>query len=330
MRAAACVAAAAACLAVAAHAAPPPFVGDPSTCPSGTNTACTGNATCCKMKYSGSGYGCCHLPNAVCCDRSHTIMPTGDPVQNCCPENYRCVQTGTYSATCVPPPATPPRANESALAVCTPGPRYAPTDKGQNPGGLKSCLVIGDSVSIGYTPNVIAALNASGTCYVQHSPWAGGGGAASTGNGLNCIEEFLRTSSYQEVRWDAIFFNFGLHNLGNDTASEQQYAQQLTAITERLVTTGSKLLYGLTTPQMDFHRAGNFAVEDDNKAAAAIMAAHKVPVLDLYTVITDHCGKVYTDCDICRVEPCSYHYKPAGYQLLGDAVAAGIAKLLQS
>lgn len=38
-------------------------------------------------------------------------------------------------------------------------------------------IVIGDSVSIGYTPVVAQMLNT--TIFVQHSPWAGGGGALS-------------------------------------------------------------------------------------------------------------------------------------------------------
>ena len=44
--------------------------GDGSYCPDGN--------TCCKL--SGEGYGCCPLPNAVCCS---------DGV-HCCPNGYTC------------------------------------------------------------------------------------------------------------------------------------------------------------------------------------------------------------------------------------------------
>lgn len=100
--------------------------------------------TGCKMQYSNTKYGCCHLENAVCwyvtrglffgcalfawpllltdrcelapcSDGSHTIMPTGDAIQNCCPENYKCVATSVYSAVCVPP--SQPAPNVSALQV---------------------------------------------------------------------------------------------------------------------------------------------------------------------------------------------------------------------
>ena len=47
-------------------------------------------------------------------------------------------------------------------------------------------------------------------------------------------------------------------------------------------------------------------VEDLNAIANVVMAARGVPVLDLYTLVTDHCGAVpYEDCDWCRKHPCS-------------------------
>ena len=51
--------------------------------------------------------------------------------------------------------------------VCTPGPEFGPKDPVHNPHGLPSCIIIGDSVSIGYTPDVIAQLEASRVCFVQ-------------------------------------------------------------------------------------------------------------------------------------------------------------------
>lgn len=38
--------------------------------------------------------------------------------------------------------------------------------------------------------------------------------------------------------------------------------------------------------------------------------------------MTDHCGDVYTDCDICRVHPCQYHYNPAGMDAQAKVIAA--------
>ena len=46
---------------------------------------------------------------------------------------------------------------------------------------MPNMIAIGDSVSIGYTPQVAALLN--GSVQVQHSPWGGGGGADDVANG---------------------------------------------------------------------------------------------------------------------------------------------------
>jgi hypothetical protein len=52
-------------------------------CPGG-KSQCPEDNTCCKL-VSGD-YGCCPLPNAVCCS----------DLEHCCPEGYRCdVSAGT-------------------------------------------------------------------------------------------------------------------------------------------------------------------------------------------------------------------------------------------
>ena len=51
-------------------------------CPNGSGS-CLDNQTCCKLP-SSDGYGCCPLPNAVCCNNGH-----------CCPNDYACQDDGT-------------------------------------------------------------------------------------------------------------------------------------------------------------------------------------------------------------------------------------------
>ena len=65
-------------------------------------------------------------------------------------------------------------------------------------------------------------------------------------------------------------------------------------------------------------------VEDMNAIAREVLAPFKIPVLDLYTLVTAHCGAVYFDCDICRMTPCSYHYNDAGMKAQAAVVAAAI------
>jgi hypothetical protein len=121
-------------------------------------------------------------------------------------------------------------------------------------------------------------------------------------------------------------YSFGLHDLSNGTFCEEVYTRQLLNITTRLLATGSKLQYALTTPFMPKRVLGNTVVEDMNKIASKMMTSKGIPLVDLYSTVTSHCGAIYTDCDICRKHPCSYHYNAAGM----DAQAAVVAAAFQA
>ena len=64
------------------------------------------------------------------------------------------------------------------------------------------------------------------------------------------------------------------------------------------------------------------------------MAARAIATLDLHTVVTDVCAPGsapphrYANCSICRVQPCSFHYTPAGYNLLAAPIAAKVRAML--
>eukprot|EP01050_Picozoa_sp_SAG11_P002969 SAG11_NODE_158_length_14064_cov_6.063860_7_plen_103_part_00 len=68
--------------------------------------------------------------------------------------------------------------------VCKTGPPQPYSAK------LKNVLVVGDSVSIGYTPFIASMMAA--TALVQHSPWGGDGGAEETLYGAHCINNLVR------------------------------------------------------------------------------------------------------------------------------------------
>lgn len=142
-----------ACL-VIAHAAAQQW---PSLCANGSDawssTRCPSSATCCSNAFSFSGKGCCPWPNAVCC-------PAG---YQCCPQSTTCVlkSGSSYNAVydCTKADGTVVSTDD---AVCKPGVTrpMSPT--------LKNVLVIGDSLSIGYTPHLAAAL--ADVADVQHAP----------------------------------------------------------------------------------------------------------------------------------------------------------------
>ena len=208
---------------------------------------------------------------------------------------------------------------------CKPGPQRAGAP------GRRNCLVVGDSVSIGYTG--VAAKALADVCDVQHGPWdEHDGGALNTLYGVACLDDWLVTQNQTAVRWDAVLFNFGLHELDDNSTAwiEGQYVPRLANITKRLQATGAALVYATTTPFMPLRTQGDTVVEQLNDAARGVAAAAGgVGVVDLHGVITGHCGDVYTDCDICKLSPCSYHYNNDGYTLLGEAAAQALREALK-
>ena len=195
----------------------------------------------------------------------------------------------------------------------------------------KNVLVIGDSVSIGYT--TLATKNVEALLFdvaqVQHGPWdVSDGGAGDAATGVACLDRWLVTQAMVPVKWDVITFNFGLHDMTNSSRCEGLYASQLANITARLAALGTKLVYFTTTPYMPLRAAGNTVVEDMNDIALEIMEPYGVDVVDLYATVTAHCGAVYTDCDVCRAHPCSFHYNDAGMNAQAAVVAGAIAAAL--
>jgi len=129
---------------------------------------------------------------------------------------------------------------------CSPGPPLEPSTT------LPNCLIIGDSVSVQYTPSVTELLK--DVCQVQHAPWVGGGSANDAATGLfhlqNC--HWLRTATRPDVTvdWDIVQFNFGLHDLMKTTPELLDfYEAEIENITEILLSSGVKhVQYALTTP----------------------------------------------------------------------------------
>jgi hypothetical protein len=174
---------------------------------------------------------------------------------------------------------------------------------------LPRVLLIGDSVSRGYTLAARAAL--AGKANVHRAPENCGG----TQNGVKKIDAWLG-----EGKWDVIHFNFGLHDRGTAVAD---YAQRLEHLVERLKATGAKLVWATTTPVPDEpeKKQLNAAVIERNKAAADLMSRNGVWVDDLYEAVLPRLEALQNPKDI--------HFKPEGYQFLGERVAESISAALK-
>ena len=52
-----------------------------------------------------------------------------------------------------------------------------------------------------------------GLCQVQHAPFAKASGAVDSRYGLKCLSMMLRTTALEPTSYDAIVFNFGMHDI---------------------------------------------------------------------------------------------------------------------
>lgn len=194
---------------------------------------------------------------------------------------------------------------------------------------LPRVLIIGDSISIGYTPFVVAALE--GRADLRHNP----GNAQHTGTGLVKLDEWLGSEE-----WDVIQFNWGLWDLcyrhpdskvqgnrdkqrGKLTYSLEAYGQNLERLVTRLKATGAQLVWA-NTSYVPPGEAGRKEGDDlrYNRVAEKIMQRHRIPITDLNTVTRSFGPELF-------VAAGNVHLTKEGYQTLAVTVEAGIKKALE-
>ena len=216
----------------------------------------------------------------------------------------------------------------------TPAPKKAPKRaphpslaKVEDVAGLPRVLLIGDSISMGYTLDVREMLK--GKANIHRIPTNGG----PTTNGLKNIKAWLGDS-----KWDVIHFNWGLHDLkyiAEDPSKRADpkapgahlqvpladYEKNLAELVKIMQATGAKLIWCNTTP---VPAGSDGRVEGDeakyNEAAARVMTAAGIPTDDLCA----HASAKLKDVQL----PANVHYSPAGYHYLAEKVAAVIAENL--
>ncbi|MEI7830738.1 MAG: SGNH/GDSL hydrolase family protein [Prolixibacteraceae bacterium] len=188
---------------------------------------------------------------------------------------------------------------------------------------VKNVLIIGDSISIGYTPFVQKAL--ASDINVVHNPGNGG----STERGLDSIETWV-----SKREWDVILFNFGLHDLvrkdslnkydvtGKISVPVEKYKENLNKIVSRLRQTTATLIF-INTTVVPENSSGR-KVEDPaiyNAAALEIMNANSIRVLDLYATSQ----AVHPE----NSKPGNVHYTDKGYELLAAPIIKSINAILK-
>ncbi|HKK61253.1 MAG TPA: SGNH/GDSL hydrolase family protein [Bacteroidales bacterium] len=195
--------------------------------------------------------------------------------------------------------------------------------------GITSCqqdkikiLIIGDSISIGYTPFVTE--NLKNIAKISHNP----GNAQHTGTGLDNIETWIG-----ENDWDIIQFNWGLWDLcyrnpdsneqgnrdkinGKITYDIQSYGHNLDSIVKLIRKISKAELIFVTTTYVPDGEAGRFK-EDAiryNDVAKKIMESNNVKINDIYEKSIEIHNEFGQDTN-------NVHYTNKGYEELGQQIS---------
>jgi hypothetical protein len=194
---------------------------------------------------------------------------------------------------------------------------------------LPNVLILGDSISIGYTKPAAALLK--DTANVQRPPENCG----NTARGLKQIDVWLGGT-----QWDVIHFNWGLHDLCYRSRDEngkvqldkingvqdvplEQYEKNLEQLVQRLEKTGAVLIWASTTPVPD-GEAGR-VVRDElkyNAVAENVMKRHGIAVNDLHTTAVRFNSSLWAG-------PGNVHFRPEGSEKLAVQVAEVIRDALK-
>lgn len=209
--------------------------------------------------------------------------------------------------------------------VRRPNPAFA---KVEDVPGLPRVLLIGDSISIGYTVPVREMLKGKANV---HRPRTNCG---PTTRGLEQIDQWLGDGN-----WDVIHFNWGLHDLkymgpgGKNLADPQaadsfqqvppdEYRKNLETLVTRLKKTGAKLIWRTTTPVPE--GAAGRVVGDAakyNAVAKEIMDRHGISIDDQYAFCLPRLKHIQ--------RPANVHFTPEGSKKLAEQTVNAVKSALK-
>lgn len=198
---------------------------------------------------------------------------------------------------------------------------------------LAKILILGDSISIGYTPFVTENLKSVATVTRPFQTNGKPENCQGTTNGVANINRWLG-----DEQWDIIHFNFGLHDLkhvNGDTgknsnnpndplqASPQQYEENLRAIVKQLLKTDAQLIFATTTPYPD---DGLKPLRDPklyteyNRRAMKVMKDNNIEVNDLEQFVIPKMEDIQI--------PKNVHFTEEGSQILAREVVSHLKAIL--
>ena len=199
---------------------------------------------------------------------------------------------------------------------------------------LPNVLILGDSISIGYTPEVRKLLSGKANVFrpmKKDSPE----NCSGTTAGVQNIDRWL-----EGQKWAVIHFNWGLHDMkhvekdnpGKPSskvedpvqATVELYTKNMETIVKKLQATGAKLIFATTTPVTPgttnpLREPTSPAIY--NAAALKVMKENNIAVNDLYTFCLPQLDKIQLSKNV--------HFKPEGSTALAKEVAQKITEALE-
>lgn len=218
----------------------------------------------------------------------------------------------------------------AALDAAEPG---ATLDARQKPeadnANLPRVMLIGDSISVGYTDGVREELAGKANVYrVQ-------GNAGPSSSGVQQVDKWIASGT---GRWDVIHFNFGLHDVKRGTGgkdnraypttdgrqvSADDYERNLRQIVAKLKQTGATLIWCSTTPipqgKLDPPRQPGDELTY-NQIARKVMIENGVVINDLHAAALSRMPGIQ--------QPANVHFTKEGSAVLAKHVAASIKAVL--
>jgi hypothetical protein len=176
---------------------------------------------------------------------------------------------------------------------------------------LPNVLLLGDSITRGYYPEVVKLMEGRANCYLFATSAASGDPRL-----VLQVKEYF---GMMPLRFAVIHFNNGMHGWGY---TEEAYAKGLPELVKALQakSSGAKLVWAMTTPvhASDAGGATNARIDERNTEALTTMRRFQIPVDDQHALMSGHDG----------LHNGNVHYTEAGSAVQAEQVVKSIEELL--
>lgn len=179
---------------------------------------------------------------------------------------------------------------------------------------LPNVLLLGDSITRNYFPEVEKELKGSANVYLMASSTCAGDPRLE-----RQIAEFAET---EKVHFKVVHFNNGMHGWAYTEPQYQARFPKFFRAVRKLTTKDGSLIWASTTPVRGDAQGGasNPRIEERNRIALSVVQAAGVPLDDQYTLMQRH-GDLHED---------PVHFNPAGATIQGEQASRMIRAALEA